>query len=283
MIVSPFSNSPAEEAGLRPGDTILAVDGESTDGWTVAQAVDRIRGAEGTRVTLTVEHADGEIEELAIERATILIPSVITRSLEGADGVPLTDIAYIELQQFTDKAVVELTQALEAVAGQGYEGLILDLRRNPGGSLGATVRVADMFLNEGIILTQVDQDGSEKVFEAKPGGEAIDIPLVLLVGPGSASGAEVLAGALRDNQRALLLGEMTFGKGTVNLLRDLSDGGALFVSIARWFTPSGEQIQGVGLEPDVVVALTDEDRQAGLGPQLLGAIDYLRGEVVAGP
>jgi carboxyl-terminal processing protease len=283
VIVTPFSGSPAEEAGVRPGDTILAVDGEPTDGWSVAQAVDRIRGLEGTRVRLTVEHADGEVEELTIERATVVIPSVVTRPLEDADGVPLSDIAYIELQQFTDEAVEELAEALEAVARRGYEGLILDLRRNPGGSLGATVKIADMFLGDGIILTQVNGDGSERVFEAEPGGEATDIPLVVLVGPGSASGAEVLAGALRDNGRAVLLGEMTFGKGTVNLLRDLSDGGALFVSIARWLTPSGEQIQGVGLEPDIVVALTDEERQAGVGPQLLGAIDYLRGEVATRP
>src|SRR3972149_8687604 len=145
------------------------------------------------------------------------------------------------------------------MSDQGYRGIVLDLRRNPGGSLSATIDVADLFLEDGRILTQVDREGNETTYDAHPGDAGEDIPLVILVGPGSASGAEVIAGALRDNQRAVLIGETTFGKGSVNHLRDLSDGGALYVTIARWLTPSGEQIEGVGLTPDIPIAPTADD------------------------
>ena len=283
VIVTPFRDSPAEAAGVRPGDIILAVDGESTDGWTVAQAVQRIRGSEGTEVTLTIEHPDGEIEDVTITRASIVIPTVFTRQVEDINGEPLSDIAYVELQQFTNQTVRDLTVILKEISQQGYNGLILDLRRNPGGLLNATVQVADMFLDSGIILTQVDQDGSRMEFEARPGGEAIDIPRAVLVGPGSASGAEVLAAALRDNNRAVLIGETTFGKGTVNVQRELSDGGALFVSVARWLTPSGELIQGVGLMPDISVDLAEDELRTGIGTQLFNAIDYLQERFAAQP
>lgn len=283
VIVTPFRDSPAETTGVRPGDIILAVDGESTDGWTVAQAVQRVRGSEGTQVTLTIEHPDGEIEDVTITRASIVIPTVFTRQVEDINGEPLSDIAYVELQQFTNQTVRDLAVTLKEISQQGYNGLILDLRRNPGGLLNATVQVAEMFLDSGIILTQVDQDGSRMEFEARPGGEARDIPLAVLVGPGSASGAEVLAGALRDNNRAVLIGETTFGKGTVNVQRELSDGGALFVSIARWLTPSGELIQGVGLMPDISVDLAEDELRTGVGPQLFNAIDYLQESYAAQP
>jgi carboxyl-terminal processing protease len=135
-----------------------------------------------------------------------------------------------------------------------------------------------MFLDDGVIITQVDRDGRETVYEANPGHEAGDLPVVMLVGPGSASGSEVLAAALRDHGRATLIGEKTFGKGSVNHIRQLSNGGALYVTIARWRTPNGELIEGVGLEPDVSVALTPEDAQADRDTQLFAAIDFLQGD-----
>jgi len=194
----------------------------------------------------------------------------------------VNDLAYVELQQITEKTVPDLRTTVAEIIDQGYRGMILDLRRNPGGSLSATVDIADLFLDGGRILTQVDRDGKETTFDAHPGDEGEGIPLVLLVGPGSASGAEVIAGALRDHQRAILVGETTFGKGSVNHLRELSDGGAIYITIARWLTPNGEQIEGIGLAPNVQVTPSEEDIQAERDVQLYSAIDQLRQEVQAG-
>ncbi len=276
VIVAPFRDSPAEKAGVKPGDVVLEVNGESTEGWSVADAVKRIRGPSGTQIRLTVQHSGGATEELTITRGTVVIPTVYTHEILDSQGKVAADIAYIELQQFTEQTVNDLRKELNRVRSEDYSGLILDLRRNPGGSLNATVAVADMFLSQGVVLTQVDRDGKRTVYEAKSGGEATDIPMVVLVGPGSASGSEVLAGALRDNNRATLLGEKTFGKGSVNHLRQLSNGGALYVTIARWLTPSGEQIEGVGLKPALEVKPGDDELRTGAGPQLFAAIDHLR-------
>lgn len=283
VIVTPFRSSPAEEAGVRAGDIVRSVDGESTDGWTVAQAVKRIRGEEGTAVILGIEHSDGVTEEVSITRGTIVVPTVFTRDIEDANGAPVDEFAYIELQQFTDQAVRDLQDEMESVIDSGYSGIILDLRRNPGGGLDATIHVADMFLDDGIILTEVSREGDETVTRAEPGGVATEIPVVLLVGPGSASGSEVLACALRDNGRATLVGEQTFGKGSVNHLRELSDQGALYVSIARWECPGGEQIEAVGVTPDVEVSASEADIEANRDVQLFAAIDYLRDNLTRAP
>jgi carboxyl-terminal processing protease len=281
VIVAPFRDSPAEIAGIRSGDVVLAVDGESTQGWSDDQAVRRIRGPEGTQVTLRVRHSNGETEDITVTRDTIVIPTVFTRSLEDADGNAVSDLAYVELEQITEKTVPDLRTTVAEMSDQGYRGIILDLRRNPGGSLSATVDVADLFLEGGRILTQVDQDGNETTYDAHPGDAGEGMPVVILVGPGSASGAEVIAGALRDNQRAVLVGETTFGKGSVNHLRELSDGGAIYITIARWLTPNGEQIEGIGLAPDIQVTPSEEDIEAERDVQLYRAIDYLRQEVQA--
>ncbi len=275
VIVAPFRGSPAEKAGIQPGDAITAVDGDSTKGWTVPQAVKRIRGEQGTPVSLSIRHSDGKTEDVTITRDTIVIPTVFARDVKDANGNTVSDLAYIELQQFTEQTVDDLRKELNRIADSGYKGLILDLRRNPGGALDATVAVADMFLDGGSVLTQVDRDGKRTEYDAKPGGEAVNLPVAILVGPGSASGSEVLSGALRDHGRAKLIGEKTFGKGSVNHLRELSNGGALYVTIARWITPNGEQIEGVGLQPDVPVALSEDDVRNNHDTQLFAAIDYL--------
>jgi carboxyl-terminal processing protease len=276
VIVTPFRDSPAEKAGIRAGDVILTVDGESTEGWSVAQAVRLIRGPEGSEVVLGIEHPDGATEDVRISRNTITVPTVFTRDIEDAAGNVVTEFAYIELQQFTEQAVRDLRDELQRVVNDGYEGVILDLRRNPGGSLEATVAVTNLFIDEGVILTQVARDGGKTVSRAEAGGVATEIPLVVLVGPGSASGSEVVACALRDNNRATLIGEKTFGKGSVNHLRELSNDGALYVTIARWLCPNGEQIEAVGIQPDKEVALTNEDIEADRDVQLFAAIDQLR-------
>jgi len=281
VIVTPFRDSPAEKAGIRAGDVILAVDGESTKGWSVAEAVKRIRGEQGTPVTITIRDSKDETRDVTIERDTIVIPTVFTRAVVGADGVTVPDVAYIELQQFTEETVDDLSTELERVVEEGYRGVILDLRRNPGGALDATVDVADMFLDDGVVLTQVDRDGNRTEYRAKSGGEAIDLKVAILVSKGSASGSEVLSGALRDHGRAKLIGEQTFGKGSVNHIRELSNGGALYVTIARWLTPNGEQIEGVGLVPDIPVTLSDDDIANNRDTQLFAAIDYLHQEFAA--
>ena len=281
IIVAPISDTPAERAGLRAGDIILAVDGESTEGWSVDKAVLKIRGPQGTDVTLTIRHPDGQVEDLTITRDEIHVESVSVVPpggvLEDAEGNPVTDIAYIRIREFTALTREQLRPLLEEIQNSGMRGLILDLRANPGGLLSTTVDVADMFLDSGTILFEVDKEGEERAFNARPGGEGVDIPLVVLVDGFSASGAEVLAAALRDNGRAALVGEKTFGKGSVNVSRNLDDGGALFVSIARWLTPGRIQIDGVGIRPDIEVVLSDEDIDLRRDSQLHRAVEHLRG------
>jgi carboxyl-terminal processing protease len=280
VIVAPIKGTPAEAAGIRSGDVILAVDGESTQGWTVDQAVLKIRGPAGTPVTLTIRHSDQTTEDITIVRDEIKVESVSTTPPGGAlkdeNGNAVTDIAYVRISEFTGRTDDELSPVLRDISNGGYKGLILDLRGNPGGLLDATVGVADMFLDHGVILVEVSRSGDERVYNATSGGEAVDIPLVVLVDQFSASGAEVLSAAIQQNGRGILVGEKTFGKGTVNIARPLSDGGALFVSIARWLTPERIQIDGVGIQPNIEVALSDEDINLHRDTQLLRAIDYLR-------
>lgn len=276
VIVTTFRSSPAERAGIRTGDVIIAVDGQSTAGWNVTQAVRRIRGPKGTTVTLTVQHRDGTIEEIPIVRDVIVVPTVTWEPAIDESGAPARDVAIVQLQQFTQHTVGDLQEALRQIRQRGYRAIILDLRSNPGGSLDATIRVADMFLDRGIILYEVDRGGAKRAVQARQGGEGVDIPVVVLVGPGSASGAEVLASALQDNGRAVLIGEKTFGKGTVNQIHELSNRGALYVTVGRWLTPKGLPIEGVGVEPDIVVEGMTEALAAGHDPALSIALEQLR-------
>jgi len=282
IIVAPIKGTPAEAAGLRSEDVILAVDGEPTQGWTVDQAVLKIRGPSGTPVTLTLRHTDETVEDITIVRDEIRVESVSTLppggSLKDETGNSVTDIAYVRILEFTSRTQEELSPVLLDVEEGDYEGLVLDLRGNPGGLLDTTVGVADMFLDEGTILVEVSRSGDERSFNARRGGEAVDVPLVVLVDEFSASGAEVLSAAIQQNDRGVLLGQQTFGKGTVNIARPLSDGGALFVTIARWLTPERIQIDGVGIHPDIEVALSDEDIDLRRDTQLLRAVDYLRSQ-----
>jgi carboxyl-terminal processing protease len=282
IIVAPIEGTPAQRAGIRSGDVILEVDGESTEGWTVEKAVMRIRGPRGSTVKLLVEHSDGETEELELTRDEIKAESVTREppagELKDADGNEVTDLAYVHIREFTGLTQSQLQPILEEISDGDYEGLILDLRSNPGGLLDATVEVADMFLDSGTIVVEVKREDDERVYTAEEGGPATDIPMVVLVNQFSASGAEVLAATLQDNGRAPLLGEKTFGKGTVNIPQELSDNrGALFVTVAHWLTPDRVLIDVVGVRPDIEVTLSDEDIDMRRDSQLLAAIDYLRG------
>ncbi len=297
----PFRESPAELAGIRAGDIIMEVDGVSTDGWSDQQAVQAIRGPQGTIVALTVRHTDigngaagPEVETIEIRRGTIDIASVFTVPrlevipdvsgdlLVDRDGNEATEIAYINIDQFHDQTPSEIEDALHAVRDGGYTGLILDVRMNPGGLLRETVTVTDQFMTQGTILIETDAEGGERIWSATGGGLATEIPIVILMDGLSASGAEVLAAALKDNGRAMLVGTRTFGKGTVNQLRTLTNCndpgscGALYVSVGRWLRPAGEPIEGLGVKPDIEVELTNKIYDTEGDVQIFTAIDVLR-------
>ena len=269
-IISPMPNSPAENAGLKPGDEVIAVDGEDMTGVDGNLVIRRILGPAGTSLTLTIRR-EGEAEPLEFEiiRETIILPSIESEILEG-------DIAYIQLYTFADETVYDLRQALETLLAEDPKGLILDLRFNGGGLLNTTIEVASEFISEGIIMTEYFGDGNEHVYEAQPGGLATEIPLVVLVNGGSASASEIVAGAIQDHGRGLLVGEVTYGKAAIqNWIPLPSYGGAIRITVARWLTPNGQQIHEVGLTPDIELLLTEEDVEAERDVQLEKAIELL--------
>ena len=276
-VTSTFRGSPAAASGLQPGDIITHVDGESTEGWSLQFAVSQVRGPRGTPVTLSVIHRDDSEEDITIVRDNIIVPSVQSLQISDRIGNPVTDIAYILISQFTAKTRAELLPFLDAMRAAGINKLIIDLRGNPGGLLTATVDTTGEFVDGGIILTEVNRDGSTRAFEAKRGGQGLDVEIAILVNGGSASGSEVMAAALKDYGRAVIIGGQTLGKGTVNIPRGLSDGSVLYVSIARWLTPNGELIEGIGVIPDIIVEPSDEDFAAQRDVALFAAIEHLRG------
>lgn len=272
MIVAPIEGQPAEAAGLRRGDIILEADGVSLEGMTVWEAISHIRGPEGTVVQLKVLREDmADPFILEIERARIPLPTI--ESEMRPDG-----LAYVRLYEFNSQATARLRESLEELLAQNPQGLILDLRNNPGGYLTEAVNVASQFISEGPILVERFSDGTEEVYRAQKGGEALEIPLVVLVNAGSASASEIVAGAIQDTGRGTLIGETTFGKGSVQLVHQLRDGSQLRVTVARWFTPNGRLIHQQGLEPDIAVEMTVEDMDAGLDPQLDRAVEKLLSE-----
>ena len=282
VIVRPFRNSPAQQAGVRPGDVILEVDGESTEGWSLEQAVAVIRGPKGTDVELLVRHSDGEEELLVVTRDRIVVPSVESLPITDRSGNPVADIGYILITQFTEDTRNELLELLDGARNAGLTQLIIDVRGNPGGLLDATVETTGEFIDEGVILRQIDRNGNERVFSDEAGGAGLGLELVVLINEHSASGSEVMAAALRDHGRAVLIGTTTTGKGTVNVPRRLSDGSVLYVSIARYLTPENAPVEGVGIAPDIEIAIPDTGFEAGQDIQLFVAIEYLRGEYQPG-
>ncbi len=274
-------STPAERAGLREGDTILTVNGESAEGWTVQQAVLKIRGPRGTSVALKVRRADRSEQTFTITRDEVLVASVSTtppvsggRFLDAV-GSEVTDLAYIHILIFTSRTPKEVSDLITAANNAGKKGLIIDVRGNPGGLLNETAQIADFFLDRGTIVSQIDREGRRQSIEARS-GRLTELPVVIVQDKNSASGSEVLAAALADNGRATVIGTRSFGKGTVNHYRDLSNGGAIYVSIARWLTPNGDQIEGQGIAPAVEIDMTLDDIQAGRDTQVFRAIDLLR-------
>jgi carboxyl-terminal processing protease len=272
-ILAPIPGSPAEEVGLQPGDQVITIDGEDMTGIDGNLVIQRILGPAGTMVHLSI-YREGETEllEFDIERAHIIIPTVEGENLE--DG-----IVYIELFSFAETTADDLRAKLTDLIDEDTRGLILDLRNNAGGYLFSAIDVASEFIDEGVVVTERFGDGTEEIHKAQKGGLATDIPLVVLVNAGSASASEIVAGAIQDYDRGILVGETTFGKGSVQQWIPLSsDQGAVRVTIAQWYTPNDRLIHGQGLTPDVEVELTLEDWDAGNDTQLKAAIELLLDE-----
>jgi carboxyl-terminal processing protease len=275
-IVSPMPDSPAVEAGLEPGDQVIAIDGEDMTGVDGSLAVRKVLGPSGTPVTLTILR-EGEPApfDVTIVRREIAIPSVVGEIIEG-------DIAYIQLYTFSNDTSDNLRASLEELMAQDPVGLILDLRGNGGGFLFSAIEVASEFIDKGTIMTERFGDGSEETYDASGDGLATDIPLVVLIDAGSASASEIVAGAIQDYGRGVLVGENSFGKGSVqNWIPLADDGGAVRVTIARWYTPDGHQIHEVGLAPDIPVEFTESDLEADRDPQLEQAVTILHGGATA--
>lgn len=273
VFLEPIPGNPAELAGIIMGDILLAVDGvEITADMTVAAIVDMVKGEKGTTVVLTVLHAGtSDPVDIEVERDDILIPSVTYRLLTEDET-----IGYIQLSRFSGESSNEIQEALTDLLAQGADKLILDLRGNGGGLLDAAVEVSDHFLDSGPVLYQQTQGGDERMYESNDETLAPAVPVVVLVNGGTASASEILAGALHDRERAALIGQRTFGKGSVQLVFDLSDGSSVHVTSARWYTPDRHQLDQQGLEPDIAVEVTQEAIDNGRDEILNRAIDYLQ-------
>lgn len=283
-VQSPIAGTPAHKAGVLAGDRILAVDGVSTKGFTVRDAAKRLRGDPGTTVTLTVQHEGSETPvDLAIERAEIRVQSV--RGVHMLDAQ--AGIGYLRIAQFVDATAAEFDTAVNELRTLGLKALVLDLRWNPGGLLRQGVGVADRFLAAGVIVSVRSRAEQPEIYAAQSGTSTLpDLPLVVVVNGRSASSAEIVAGALQDHGRAVLVGERTYGKGTVQTILELEDGrSAVRITTARYYTPNGRSIHPAtgpkGLAPDIVVELTRE--QQAVVREYWDAVDVVRADGAAPP
>ena len=252
-IIAPMPDSPAEKAGIRSGDIILGINGDSTADTTLLEAVSKIRGEKGTTVDLLILHANEPIPvTITVRRGVIQIDSVTFQLMPN-------DIGYIHISNFTESTKSEVEGALREFKEETTSGaLILDLRNNPGGLLNSVVDVTSLFIDDGLVLYEIDGSGARKDWPVRNTRRKQDYPMVVLINQFSASASEVLCGALMDHERATIIGTKSFGKGSVNILRSLSDGSGIYFTVAHWFTPKGTLIEGAGIEPDVVVDISPD-------------------------
>jgi carboxyl-terminal processing protease len=263
-VVSPIEDTPAYKAGVKAGDQIIKIEEEFTKDMTLTQAVKKLRGTKGTKVTISIKRENSpEILTFNIERDTIRVQSVRSRNLEEGYG-------YVRIAQFQERTDRDVQRALEKLSAEkgGLKGLVLDLRNNPGGLLTQAVRISDLFLDSGLIVyTEGRLEGQRQKYFARKEGSWMDFPVVVLVNGGSASASEIVAGALQDHKRAIVLGTKTFGKGSVQTILPLDDSSALRLTTARYYTPKGRSIQATGIVPDIVLDTTglqeakSEDKQ----------------------
>ncbi len=269
-IISPMPDSPAEKAGLKPGDEIIGVDGVDVSSLDPKTVLKSVLGPEGTTVVLQVQRSESaDVLEFTIIRETIEIPDLESKILDG-------DIAYVALLTFGESTTTDLIKALKDLLAQNPVGLILDLRNNTGGYLDTAIEVVSQFIPDGVVMIEKLGTGEEITYDAIPGGKATEIPLIVLVNGGSASASEITAGAIQDRGRGKLVGTTTYGKGSVQNWVALDDNqGAVRVTIAHWLTPNGRLIHQIGLTPDYIVEITEEDIAAGRDPQLEKAVELL--------
>lgn len=273
-IIAPLEGTPADRAGLKAGDMIIKIDNTVTTDMSVDEAVSKIRGPKGTEVKLTIlREKNGDPKEIAITRDTINVKSVKTEFKDG-------NIAVMRISRFGDDTNLEVTRAAYEILNRKASGIVVDLRNNPGGYLETAVDVASKFTprDEPVVLEE-DRGGNKKEYKSRGGDLLSGIPIVVLVNSGSASASEILAGALRDDLGAKLVGSKTFGKGSVQQLEKLTGGSSLRLTIARWLTPNGEYIMEKGIEPDVKVDLSDEDYNSNRDPQMEKALETLKEKI----
>lgn len=292
MVISPLDESPAQKAGVKAGDLVLSVDGKDTYGWTLAQAVEHIRGPKGSDVKLSILHDKAKTPtNVTIKRDTIIIESVkgwvksfsCTKDVckEEKDCTACPKIAYIRLSQFGDKTNEEWVKVVNELypqmTGSNFKGIVLDVRNNPGGYLQDAVFIGSEFVKSGVIVSQVDGTQEKQDMPVSRTGVLLDQPVIVLINKGSASASEIVAGALRDHSRAKLLGENSFGKGTIQQAVDVDGGASVHISVGKWITPNGTWVHEKGLAPDIEVKF-DEKKSAetpGIDNQLQAAIKEL--------
>lgn len=272
VIVSPLSGYPAEKAGLKPKDIIAAIDDKSTKGMTVSAAVKKIRGNPGTKVTLTVVRDNVRPFEVTITREKITVPSVKSEQIG--------DVGYIKINQFTTETVALAQTAAKDFKAKNLKAVVLDLRGNPGGYLDAAVGISSLWLDKGQTVVQQKRGSSVIGIEKAIGGNILKgLPTVVLIDGGSASASEIAAGALRDNGAAQLVGEKSFGKGSVQQVESFKDGSELKVTVARWYTPKGKNIDKQGISPDIVVSISDQDIASAKDTQKDKALQLLTSQI----
>lgn len=275
-IVAPLKDSPAEKAGLRSGDKILKIGEDNTSDMSIDDAIDKIRGAKGTDVVLTIFHnGDEETREITVTRDTINVKSV---NLEFKDD---GNIAYVELNRFGADTAIGFRKIANDIVAKKSQGLILDMRNNPGGFLDVSVEVASKLIPKGkTVVIEEDSDGNQKKLPTSGGDVLSGIETVVLINEGSASASEILAGALKDNRENItIVGMKSFGKGSVQELIPLKQGTAVKITVAKWLTPNGKQINDEGIGPDIEVDLTNDDYENDRDPQLEKALDILQEKI----
>jgi carboxyl-terminal processing protease len=254
-VVSPIEGTPAFKKGIQAGDLIIKIEGESTKDMSLMEAVKKLRGVKGSEVTISI-HREGwpELKDITMVRDVIPLHSVRAKTLEPGYG-------YVRITNFQTKTTTDLKKALEELTAAGdSKGLVLDLRNNPGGLLDQSVKVADLFIDEGVIVSTKGRLKDQNMeFTAHSRGKVYSLPMVVLVNGGSASASEIVAGALKDHKRALILGTQTFGKGSVQTIIPMNDGAGLRLTTARYYTPNGTSIQAKGITPDIIVPLEPAD------------------------
>ena len=271
-IIAPLPDTPAKKAGLRAGDKILAIDDVDTYNMFIDEAVRRIRGPKGSEVVLTVlSKDDTSPREVGIIRDKIIINTVSWEIVEGNK-----DLVYIRIFSFIEDAARDFKKEVDLILDQNPKGLILDLRSNPGGYLDAAVRIASFWIDNGPVVKERFADDKIELYKAQGAAKLKDLKTVVLVNGGSASASEILAGALRDYNKAIIVGEQTFGKGSVQDYSNLKDGSALKITVAEWLTPQGVSINKEGITPDIVVEMTKEDYNEDRDPQMEKAVELLK-------